>query len=421
MWNLVRRNPDYRRLFLAQVVSYAGDWFATVALVGLVLDRTGSDIAATLVWVAASLPAFLVTPIAGPVADRFDRKRIMIVCSLLQAGAALLFFLAGGSWIGFGFIAQGLLAALSAFFGPASGAALPNLVDPEDLPVASAATGMIWGAMLAIGSAAGAAVSARFGRNTAFAVDAISFLVAGALIATIRRSTRTQDAPAGEGAPRARMRPVRDTVEGLRYAQGNKVVRALLLNKAGSGLGTGVVGLLAVLAKRAFDAGDGGAGLLLMSRGLGVLFGPMFLRKVVRRGLGTVMTMCGLGVLLYGAGYLIVPLTPVLEVAMLVVFVAHLGGGMQWAGCSYGIQVSCEDHVRGRMMAADFALLTLASSISMGLGGVASSLWGPRVAIAGLGAVEATVGIVYLLSTRSLRAEVRASHPPQRVTVPVAS
>ena len=79
MWSLLRRNPDYRRLFLAQVVSFAGDWFATVALVGLVIDRTGSDIAATLVWVAAMLPAFVVTPLAGPMADRYDRKRIMVV------------------------------------------------------------------------------------------------------------------------------------------------------------------------------------------------------------------------------------------------------------------------------------------------------------------------------------------------------
>lgn len=66
MLSLLRRNRDYRLVFFAQIVSFAGDWFATVALVGLVIDRTGSDIAATLVWVAASLPAFLVTAFSGP-------------------------------------------------------------------------------------------------------------------------------------------------------------------------------------------------------------------------------------------------------------------------------------------------------------------------------------------------------------------
>ena len=406
MWSLLRRNPDYRRLFLAQVVSFAGDWFATVALVGLVIDRTGSDIAATLVWVAAMLPAFVVTPLAGPMADRYDRKRIMVVCSLLQVGAATLFFLASSNWIGFGFMAQGLIAGLSAFFGPASGAALPNLVDPEDLPVALAATGMIWGAMLAIGSALGAVVASRFGRNTAFAVDAVSFAVAGVLIASIRRNTRHHES----SVVGAQMRPIRDTIEGLRYARGNPVVSSLLLAKAGGGLGTGVVGLLAVLAKRAFDAGDGGVGLLLMARGLGVVFGPVFMRRSARVGLHSVMTTCGVGVLVYGLGYLALPLVPVLGVALVVVFLAHLGGGTQWACVGYGIQVSAPDDVRGRLVATDFALLTLTSSISLVTGGVASTLWGPRVAIAILGAVETTVGIVYLVQTRSLRNRVRDAH-----------
>src|SRR5438093_9616960 len=95
MLSLLRRNRDFRLVFVAQVISYAGDWFATVALLGLVIDLTHSDLAAALVFVSQTLPAFLMTPLAGPAADRFDRRKLMIGVSVLQVGFALTFLLIG--------------------------------------------------------------------------------------------------------------------------------------------------------------------------------------------------------------------------------------------------------------------------------------------------------------------------------------
>ena len=134
MWSLFRRNGEFRRLFCSQLVSYAGDWFATVAAIGLLLDATGSDLLASLFWVAQSLPTFLMAPIAGPVADRFDRKKILVVVSFAQAAVALTFLLAGAGLPWMVFVAQGGVTALGAFFGPASQAGVANLVDEEDLP-----------------------------------------------------------------------------------------------------------------------------------------------------------------------------------------------------------------------------------------------------------------------------------------------
>ncbi|HEV7861669.1 MAG TPA: MFS transporter, partial [Acidimicrobiia bacterium] len=94
MIGLLRRNGDFRAVFFAQIVSFAGDWFATVAMLGLVIDRTGSDLAAAAVFVVQMLPAFVVSPFAGPAADRFDRRTLMLGVSLLQAGAASLFLVA---------------------------------------------------------------------------------------------------------------------------------------------------------------------------------------------------------------------------------------------------------------------------------------------------------------------------------------
>src|SRR5215204_181395 len=103
MWSMLRTNRDIRALFIAQVVSYAGDWFAYVAFVGLVQDATDAPLLVTLVYVAQSLPAFLMSAVAGPAADRLDRRTIIRSVSLVQAVAAaglLLVGSAGTLWFG---------------------------------------------------------------------------------------------------------------------------------------------------------------------------------------------------------------------------------------------------------------------------------------------------------------------------------
>src|SRR3954464_5818123 len=192
---------------MAQVVSYMGDWFASVAMLGLVLDLTHSDLAATLVFVAQTLPSFLMTPLAGPAADHFDRRRLMVTVSTIQIGAALLFLFAdhgGGVWLAF--VAQGSISALAAFFQPASQAALPNLVESDDLATATVMMSATWGAMLAVGAALGGLFTVAFARTASFVADGLSFAVVAALIATVRQPMGGMADSGPEGGPRRRMR-----------------------------------------------------------------------------------------------------------------------------------------------------------------------------------------------------------------------
>src|SRR5215210_5197054 len=104
MWSMLRTNRDVRSLFLAQVISFAGDWFAYVAFVGLVQDLTDSPLLVTLVYVAQALPAFLMSTVAGPTADRVDRRRIIRNASAVQAVAAIGLLLVDSKetlWLGF--------------------------------------------------------------------------------------------------------------------------------------------------------------------------------------------------------------------------------------------------------------------------------------------------------------------------------
>jgi MFS family permease len=395
---LLRRNRDFRTLFLAQLISYGGDWFATVAILGLVRDRTDSDLLATLVFVSQALPAFFLSPFAGPVADRFDRRFVMIVVSTAQILAALIFLGALEGPVFLVFVAQASISVFGAFFGPASQAALPNLVDPEDLPVATALIGATWGTMVTVGAGLGGLFTLAFGRTASFIADAVSFAIAALLITSIRRPTRAESAPSER-----RTRPFADTAEGLRYARQNKAVSALLMSKAGFGLSSGLVGLLAVLADRRFGAVEKGIGFLLAARGAGIVLGPFIARRVAQMDIGRVLTVCGLSALLNGTMYFFVPLAPTLWLVGVFVFGAHLGGGTQWTLSSYGLQVSTPDELRGRIFATDLALVTLTMTISLVVAGVASNQFGPRPVMSVLAVVNLIWGSTYLWFTRGLR------------------
>src|SRR2546426_643457 len=168
---LLGHNPAFARLFAAQLISFAGDWFATVAVLGLALEVTGSPVVASLFLVVQTGLFALASPVAGVLADRFDRRRLMVGADLLRVPVALSFLLArDASTLWIAFVAAGLLAIGASLFEPTSSASLPNLVDDEDLPAANVLIGSAWGTMLAVGAALRGVVAATLGRDVRFVV-----------------------------------------------------------------------------------------------------------------------------------------------------------------------------------------------------------------------------------------------------------
>lgn len=401
MLALLRRNASFRRLFGAQLVSYCGDWFANVALIGLLLDLTdGSALAASLVFLAAALPAFLVTPITGPAVDRFDRRRLLLAVSLAQAVAALGFLTVGeGRWW-LGLVAQALVSGLGAFVPPITGAAVPNLVDEADLRHANVLIGSTWGMMLAVGAALGGVFTSLFGRSASFVADAVTFLVAAALVLRIDRPM--QGHRGTERAP-IRMRPLADTAAALRFARREPAVLALLGSKMGFGVTGGVVSVLALVSTETFSRGDSGTGLLLAARGAGVVVGPFVAGRLARRGMHGILLACAWSALVFAGGYALVAAAPLFGLALIAVAVAHLGGGAQWTLSTMGLQMAVPDALRGRVLAADFALVSLSLSISFpGFGALAGWL-GPTPALLVAVATSAGWGVAYLFLTRRVR------------------
>lgn len=371
-WRLLRRNRQFRLLYIGSLISLGGDWFLTVALLDLVLSLTGSATLASVMLLCQTLPIFFLTPVAGHVVDRVDRRKLMVFVDVVRAGACLLPLLSrSAATLPFAYLGVVIISIGSAYFEPASQAALPNLVEPEELGPANVLMGSTWGTMLAVGAAIGGLVTMRFGRDLSFVVDGISFLGSAFVLWSIRARFSEERSPHHEHP--ALGESLRETAH---YARSHPRVLALLGVKGGYGLGAGVIALLSVYGKEVFRAGAVGIGLLFAARGVGALLGPFFVRAIARSDAAQYRAIT-FAVLAFGAGYAGLALAPTLTIGLVAIFVAHLGGGAAWQVSTYGLQKESGDWIRGRVFAADYGFMTLTMAVSSLIAGAASDRVGP--------------------------------------------
>lgn len=396
--SLLRRNRDFRRLFLASVISLGGDWFLFVAITSLIVQTTGRAIDVGLAILAQELAFFIASPPAGVLVDRIDRRKLMIVCDLARVGVCASFLVVGPGTI---WLAYPLLALLSVFgapFDPAFSAATPNIVDPQDLPAANALSGSLWGTMLAVGAGLGGIVATAFGRDTAFVIDATSFAVSALLLWGIRRPFSEEREP-GHEHPKM----LDATMEVLQYARSDHRVLALIGVKAGFGLAAGVLALLPVFGADVFDRGEIGVGALMAARGMGALVGPFLGHRISGKMHRRLFGAIGIALAVFGVSYMALSFAPTLAIAAGVIFFAHLGGGAQWILSTFGLQVLVPDHIRGRVFAVDFAMITLSLAVSSLVASAVADSAGPRAAALIVGALAVVWAIAWTLLTRSIR------------------
>jgi MFS family permease len=405
MWKMLKTNADMRRVFMAQVISYLGDWFSFVAIIGLVDDLTGSKFLVSLVVVAFSLPSFLASPIAGSMADRFDRRRILVFVSVIQVVAAFGLLFVGKDTVWLAFLAQSTISALAAVISPATEASIPNIArDNDELAIANSLLGSTWGVMLAVGAAIGGVFASVFGRDAAFIANGVSFALAAILFSRIKtpmqkeRDVETQ---------RQRIRPIADMREAINHSRKDPVLMALIFSKTTFAIGAGVVSQLAVLASDVFNGGDAARGLLIGVRGVGTGLGPLIAMRYTRGQLGKVLLICGFASLAFSGFYLVGAWMPTLWLTAIFVMLAHLGGGAQWTLSSYGLQLRSPDHIRGRILAGDFALVTLMLSLTSALAGLVSEIYGVRQAISGFACAAAIASVIYIRATKRLRTQLQ--------------
>ena len=392
---LLHRNPDFSRLYLALLIAFAADWFATVALIDLVLETTDSTAAASVILVLQMAPFLVATPIAGMFADRFDRRIMLTGANVARGFICIgLLFAVDAETVWIAFVVVALLAFGAAFFEPTVSASLPNLVDREDLPTANALIGSAWGTMVAFGAALGGVLAATVGREVTFLMYPVLFFVSAALVWSVRRTMREPDATAPEDAPRGLSGLLSTVTETVALARRDHAVAALLLTKPTFGVATGIVHMLAITSDDIWGAGQIGVGILFAARGLGALVGPFLARTFAVDDMSRLLRGISLSFVVYLVGYALLPLSPIIWAAAVFVFVGHVGGGAQWTLSSFGLQRTTPDRVRGRVFAVDFGLALAISSVSTLTAGWLAGAIGPLPTLyVMLGAMAATVAV----------------------------
>lgn len=398
---LLRTNRNFRLLYTGQTISQLGDWFNAVAVYALLLDLTHSATAVAWMMIVQFLPMAVVGPLAGVVVDRVDRRRVMIAADLVRGVLILGLLLvrrADQVWIAY--VVMALTVAGSAFFEPARTATIPNLTSSEELVPANALSSATWSAMLAIGASLGGVVTAAAGRNVAFVVNAASFFASALFIMSTRYDSTPKAAPRQAGW--AALTGVSDLIEGLRYVRRESHVAALMFVKAGWGLAGGVLLLLTIFGQRIFPVGGStaaGIGVLYGARGVGAAVGPIALRWILGQSPRTLRRTIGPAYFMIAVFYAALAAAPTLPLAALCVLFAHFGGSILWVFSTVLLQMEVPDRFRGRVFAAELALVTLTSSVSSYATGYALDRlgWSPGALSLLLGGMFCVPGVVWLL------------------------
>lgn len=396
---LLRTNPAVRRVWWAQVVSELGDWLNLVALFQIVAVHSHRAEAAGWILIIQLLPWVVWSPVAGVVADRFDRRRVMIAADLLRA-AVVLGFLAVDRperlWLLYAL--AGVQFSLTAFFEPARSALLPTIAEGEALLTANALGGVTWSVMLAIGGAFGGLISGLLSPEAAFVVDSCSFLCSAAILVGLRgtgagRRVQTGGTPSGIGTALALLR-------------GRPRLRAVLLVKAGLALSGGGLWLLTlILGQRVFPIGEQGVisvGLFYGAHGLGAIVGAAMTGRLC--GLSTSRSIRAIlgAFVLRAAFFWLMGAASEFSVALLATAGVAACGSLLWVASTTLLQSLTTDDVRGRLFSLELGGLTLALSAALWVTGASLDRWhvSPHVAAfgtAGVGAVVAALwGVAWL-------------------------
>jgi MFS family permease len=368
---LLRSNHNFRRLWLAQIVSEIGDWFYTLAIYSLLLQMTGRASSVALALVLQVLPQALIGPAAGVINDRVSRKRVMITADLgrMVVVFAMLFLRSSSAvWMIYPLLLVETLIA--AFFEPARSAVIPNITPREDVLLANTLSSATWSVNLLIGASIGGVVAVLLGRDAVFGLNALSFLVSAILISRMKF-----EEPHAESSAPLRLRDAVDfspIAEGMRYVRKDPRLLAAVFAKAGElMIGPSWV-LFTVMGRQYFhlnmrgvDPQRGamlGMSLLLGARGIGAIVGPLFSARWAGQSDRRLQLGILLGYLAIGVGYFGLGISSSIWVACAWIVLAHCGGSTVWVFSTTLLQFNTEDRFRGRVFSADlgFSMLTIA-------------------------------------------------------------
>ena len=401
--------PQFRLFFLGALASNSGNWLQNLAVPFVLFELTERSVWVGLAGFAQFIPAFVLGPVGGSIADRMDRRVVLIVTQTLMAVAAMALW---GTWaIGWRnpWLVLGITALTGIFSGlmiPSWQAFVPSLVPKDDLASAITLNSTQFNAARAIGPALAGLLLATAGPAWAFFLNGLSFLAVIAMLMVVKpieaitRRATTEGVIAGFGSALTYIRRRTGVMLGM--------VCAMLV----AFFGNPVTQFTVVFTDQVYGAGPRVLGVLAAAVGIGaVLVAPMLSSwdnlvsrsGVVRWGL----PVYALAVIGFGAS----PNWPLGLISLLVVGAGFLA---VIATTNTAIQLIVADDMRGRVMSARVMGFTLAFPVGSLLQGILADLWGPQATVIAFGALLLIIAIVLASKPDLLRTLDRTDDAPDR-------
>jgi MFS family permease len=379
------RNARFLRLWIGQGTSFVGDAVSMVALVVLVVQITGSASAVGGALVARLLPT-IASPLAGVLADRVDRRVVLVASDLARAVLVLgLVFARDLATI---YVLVFLMGLARTLFNPTIRAAFPSVVGGGDLIRANALIGGTFSVSETAGPALGGLLVATVSVDAAFVLDAVTYLVSAAMLAftPLSRPQREEDG-AGFGE---------DLKAGFTYLAGARVPLAIVLGAFLTVLTINItIPAEVFLAKETFRAGNAGYGLLV-----GLYGGGMVLGSALMAALGDrvrLLPFYFIGVFVSALALVGVGLSPAFVFALGALVVAGITNGTENVTTDTILQKRVPDALLGRVFSVRFLGFSIGEVFAYGIGGVIVDASGARFTYLLAGVATASAGLVILI------------------------
>lgn len=363
-FQLLRENRNYRWLWGGQVVSLLGDWFNLIASAALLSQLTDSGLAIGGLFVVRMLAPFVAAPFAGVIADRYNRKHILIATDIIRGIAVLGFLLVRRPedvWLLYTLTAIQL--GIGGFFFPTKNAILPDVVSADEIGTANTISSVTWSTMLTIGAALGGLVAGFWGITPAFIIDALTFVVSAFFIYQVQYTTPDEVANSDKSVSAA----LTQYLDGLRYLKQRLDQLMIALLKGGNALliSSGFQIIQVKLSETTYVIGEGGGislGLFFGVAGIGTGLGPIMARWITGDEDKPMRWGIAISWIISGIGMWIVSTLGTFPMVLFGTFLRGFGGGIIWVFSTQLLLQNVDGEMRGRVFASEYMVFTLMSA-----------------------------------------------------------
>jgi MFS family permease len=395
------RHRNFQLFFSGQIISLIGTWMQTVAQAWLIYRLTGSAALLGVLGFVGQIPILLLSPLAGLVADRWPRRRVVIstqTSSMLLAFILAALTMTGRIRVWEIIVLATLLGIVNAFDVPARQSFLIEMVGREDLLNAIALNSSMFNGARIAGPAIAGILVAVVGEGWCFLLNGISYLavIAGLFMMRIEKMTQVHDGTA----------PLEKLREGFRFARHTKPIRALLLLVAiVSFMALPYTVLMPIFAVQILHGGASAYGWLMGAVGAGAMFGALALAmRAELRGLGKVVAYAATGL---GASLVLFSASHWYWVSCAILVVSGFAMMMQFTATNTLIQAMVPDQLRGRVMSLYSMMFLGMSPIGSLLAGALADRIGAPVTVAIGGLVSCLGGIAFARKWPAMRGPAR--------------